>query len=481
MMWQTYCAPSTLAEALTLRARHQASGRIIAGGTDLILELERGVRQAAVLIDIGRVPGLDHIAVEDGELRLGPLVTHNQVTGSAEVVANAFPLASACWQVGAPQIRNRGTVAGNLITASPANDAITPLWAMDATVTLASEARGWRTLRFDEFFLGVRHTVLQDDEVLVSINVPRLKPTERGTFLKFGLREAQAISVVNVAAIVDFGSQGLEDATARSPIRGARIALGAVAPTILRAGDAEAYLAGRCLTDEVIAQAAELAAQAARPISDVRASAEYRRALVRVLTAQALKKLRDGAERADWPARPVMLWGGTEGRFTARRHAAEFGENAAPGTHMVLNGVPTVLPRAHGKTLLRALREDAGLTGTKEGCAEGECGACTVWLDGIAVMACLVPAERADGCEVVTVEGLAGMDGQLHPLQDTFIQAGAVQCGYCTPGILMTATALLAEVPHPTVEEVKAALSGNLCRCTGYYSILQAIENAAAG
>ena len=231
-------------------------------------------------------------------------------------MAHAFPLARACWLVGAPQIRNRGTVAGNLITASPANDTITPLWAMDATVTLASRARGERTLPCDQFFLGVRRTALQPDEMLVRINVPALKPTERGTFLKLGLRQAQAISVVNVAVVVDFAGgtrdQGLGPGSL-SLVTRARIALGSVAPTIVRAAEAEAYLAGKELTDAVIERAAELTAAAARPISDVRGSADYRRDMIRVLTARALRQLRDGSERADWPEQPVLLQGRTNG------------------------------------------------------------------------------------------------------------------------------------------------------------------------
>jgi xanthine dehydrogenase iron-sulfur cluster and FAD-binding subunit A len=476
MRWQHYHMPETLQEALGLLARERDACRVIAGGTDLILELERGVRRQQVLVDITRIPGLDEISLSGGLLRFGPLVTHNQVAGSAEAVAGAYPLARACWEVGAPQIRNRATVAGNLVTASPANDTITPLWAMDARVVLASQARGERTLPFDEFYLGVRRTALRDDEMLVRIEAPALRSTERGTFVKLGLRRAQAISVVNVAAVVDFEADAPDGACMA---RSARIALGAVAPTIVRAAAAEAYLAGKELTGDVIAHAAGLAAKAARPISDIRAEAWYRTEMVRVLTGRALEQVRDGRERAGWPERPVMLWGSTNGRVPAAQHASAFGTNGAGAIHLTVNGMPYVLRDVRGKTLLQALRDDLGLTGTKEGCAEGECGACTVWLDGVAVMSCLVPVERADGCQVLTVEGLAAADGALHPIQDAFIQEGAVQCGYCTPGLLMSGASLLAELPDPTAEQIGQALTGNLCRCTGYYSIVKAVERAA--
>ncbi len=476
-MWHEYHMPTTLQAALGLLAQYRDACRVIAGGTDLILELERGIRQPGVLIDITRIPGLDEIAVDDGMLYLGPLVTHNQVVGSADAVARAYPLARACWEVGAPQIRNRGTVAGNLITASPANDTLTPLWAMGARVVLRSQARGDRTLTFDDFFLGVRRTALQEDEMLVRIEVPLLRPGERGTFIKLGLRRAQAISLVNVAAIVDFGAPDARTGTVQS----ARIALGAVAPTIVRATAAEAFLAGKPLSEEVIGRAAELAVEAAHPISDIRAEAWYRAEMVRVLTGRALRRLRDGTERADWPERPVMLWGKTDGRFARAPHATEYGRNGSDVIHLTVNGQPRTLTGVRGKTLLHALRDDLRLTGTKEGCSEGECGACTVWLDGIAVMSCLVPVERADGCHVVTVEGLAEPSGALHPLQDAFIQEGAVQCGYCTPGLLMSGASLLAEIPQPTSEQIAHALTGNLCRCTGYYTILRAVERAARG
>src|SRR5918998_6402016 len=129
------------------------------------------------------------------------------------------------------------------------------------------------------------------------------------------------------------------------------------------------------------------------------------------------------------------------------------------------------------KTLLEVLREDLNLCGTKHGCELGECGACAVLLDGQPVLSCLVLGVECDGREVTTIEGLA-RDGRLHPLQETFADLGAAQCGYCTPGFLVTAKALLDERPNPTRDEIREALSGNLCRCTGYQQIIEAVESA---
>jgi carbon-monoxide dehydrogenase medium subunit len=474
-MWQIYYTPHSLTEALQLLADHRETARLVAGGTDLVVEIERGVRSPQVVIDITHIPHLDQITQDELGVHIGPLVTHNQVVGSALVRANAFPLAKACWEVGAPQIRNRGTVAGNLITASPANDTITPLWALGAVVTLQS-VRGRRTLSFQDFFRGVRKTALEPDEMMVDISFPALRPDQTGTFLKLGLRRAQAIAVVNVAVILSRTADLVTEAC---------LALGSVAPTIIRAAAAERCLVGQRLGPEVIAQAGHLAAQAAAPISDVRGSTAYRRYMAAALTRNALEALAAATERQALPSQPVMLWGQTQGHFPVGPGSDQATVHAESGGEAIvttINGQTRTIYGGNDKTLLRLLREDAGLTGTKEGCAEGECGACTVFLDGIAVMSCLTPAPQAHGRHITTVEGLAQKatsgDQVLHPVQQAFIRAGAVQCGYCTPGFLMSGASLLAEREHPTRDDIKQALTGNLCRCTGYYKILQALEKA---
>jgi xanthine dehydrogenase iron-sulfur cluster and FAD-binding subunit A len=480
-MWSSYYQPESLAAALDLVHNHPAA-RLVAGGTDVLVELGRGLRPTETLIDLSRVAELRYLCDEGGLIRLGALATHNDVIASPACVARALPLAQASLEVGAPQIRARATVAGNLVTASPANDTITALVALDAELALAN-ATGERALPIEQFYLGVRRTALRPGEILREIRVPVLGPSRRGVFLKLGLRRAQAIAVVNVAAVLSF-----DDETPGAPVREARIALGCVAPTILRAAAAESALVGRPLTPEAIAESAALAREACAPIDDVRGSAAYRREAVFALVARALGRLADSAEAAGWPERPVLLAVadsvGTVPGADGEGSGVGGPPSALTSVAVTVNGAPAALsPR---KTLLDALREDAGLTGAKEGCAEGECGACTVWLDGQAVMSCLVPAAQAHRRAVTTIEGLAAAGAAggpepaaLHPLQASFIAEGAVQCGYCIPGMLMAGAKLLAEHPRPDLGQIQAALGGNICRCTGYSKIIAAVQAAA--
>jgi len=147
---------------------------------------------------------------------------------------------------------------------------------------------------------------------------------------------------------------------------------------------------------------------------------------------------------------------------------------------LTVNGTPYEVAIEPRQSLLQLLREELHLTGTKEGCSEGECGACTVLIDGKTVDSCLIFALEAQGREVMTIEGLAQGD-QLHPVQKAFAEYGAVQCGFCTPGMILAAKALLDSNPHPTELEIRQGISGNLCRCTGYVKIVEAIQAAARG
>jgi carbon-monoxide dehydrogenase medium subunit len=459
-MIEVYHRPTSLADALSELSTAGAGTRLIAGGTDVMVELGRISNPAKRLIDLTALePELRFITETGDRLTLGALTTHNDVLGSPAFRRDALPLVQACAEVGAPQIRARGTVAGNLVTASPANDTITALYVLDAEIEIASTA-GARRLGVEEFCTGFRTTALAPGELVRSISIRKLGPSRRGMFLKLGLRKAQAISVISVAIVVEFDGPRVTEA---------RIALGCVAPTIVRIPAAEASLAGGTLDRAARTRAAALAAAAIAPIDDIRASAAYRRTTVAALVERVLDQIADGTEANGLAAEPVLLE--TPAPEPQILPFSGTVETTVNGRHYELAGVQHL-------SLLDALRDAAGLTGSKEGCAEGECGACTMWLDGRAVMSCLVPAPQAHGANVVTIEGLADGD-VLHPVQQAFIDHGAVQCGFCIPGMIMAGAKLVDECPEPTTADIRSAISGNICRCTGYAKILTAISSAA--
>jgi xanthine dehydrogenase iron-sulfur cluster and FAD-binding subunit A len=449
--------PTSLADAVALLQQYPQA-RPVAGATDVTVELQRRPAPDTVLVDLTAVAGLHARHIDEHVLEIGALTTHADVLADPLISRLVPALCLASAEVGAAQIRNRATVVGNLATASPANDTITPLIALDAELLLVGPV-GERSVRLEHFYRGVRQTVLQPAELIRAVRIPLNRPYS--TFLKLGLRAAQAIAVVNVAIAWAIDTQGR--------IRLPRVTLGAVGPTIVRATAAETLLEGMLPAAVAVDAVAAAAAAAARPIDDVRAPARYRRAAVYALIVRALAQLLSP------PTVPHVLPLLRTPRPPELTVPAA--RPAAASVTATVNGRDVQLDRQ--STLLAALRS-AGLPGSKEGCGEGECGACTVWLNGAAVMACLTPAAQAEGADVVTVE--AGLQGNptVHQLQHAFAAAGAVQCGFCIPGMIMSAAKLLDEIAEPSEQQIRSAVSGNICRCTGYRKIIEAVQTVAA-
>lgn len=273
-----YCAPDTLEEALARLGADPARARAIAGGTDLLVQMRAGSAAPALLVDLRRLP-LSGITREGDVVVIGAGTTHTQIIESP-LIAQHFPaLAAACRSIGGPPVRNRGTLGGNLATASPAADSAPPLLAYDAVVELAEQG-GRRSVPLAQFFVGYRRTALQPGEILTAVRLPVPPPRTAAVFTKLGRRNAMAIAVVSVAIRLSLDEAG--------QVSVARIALGSVAPVPLRALAAEALLAGQPPGKALFSKAAHAAREAASPITDLRASAEYRARMVEVLTARTL-------------------------------------------------------------------------------------------------------------------------------------------------------------------------------------------------
>ena len=277
----SYLSPATLDEALSLLAQHQGKARVIAGGTDLVPKLKRReIGAPDYVIDLKGIPGLDKIKQNGGGLTIGALATIGAVERSPQIRQKFSILAQAAQSMASPQVRNRGTIAGNICNAVPSADSAPALLTLGAKLKIISR-KGERTIGIEDFFTGPNQTVLNDGEILTEIQIPALPPNSKGVYLKLSPRRAMDLAIVGVAAVVVAQNGVCKDI---------RLALGAVAPTPLRAKKAEAILKGQKLNDNLIEKAAKATAAEAKPIDDHRASAEYRRDMVEVLVRRAIKQ-----------------------------------------------------------------------------------------------------------------------------------------------------------------------------------------------
>jgi carbon-monoxide dehydrogenase medium subunit len=462
-----YLEPSSLEEAISLLDAHGGSAQVLAGGTDLIVQMKMERTAPEYVVNISRVLELDGIVPKDNSLQVGALTTIRTIRNAPQIQAEYTALAEACAAFGSTQIQMMGTIGGNVCNGSPASDTVPALMAFDAQLVLAGPD-GKRTVPVEEFLVGPGKTSLHRGELLVSTTLPTLTGGKVGSaFIKVSRVEAD-LAKVNVVAVL--GREG-------DRVVDCRLAFGAVGPTVLRTREAEAVLTGQPFSAELALKAGQVASEEIAPIDDVRSTAWYQREVVKAITHDVLQL---AWERSKETRRQGDKE--TEGQEITH-HASRTSHHVSRDTNheieLMVNDVRHRLSVKPNELLLNVLRERLELTGSKYGCGIGECGACTVLLNGKPVMSCLVLAVVADGSEIVTVEGLAGPDGELDPLQEAFIEHAAFQCGYCTPGMLMTSKGLLQETPSPTKDEIRDYLKGNRCRCTGFTSIVRAVSSCA--
>jgi aerobic carbon-monoxide dehydrogenase medium subunit len=275
-----YHSVNTLTEAVELLNSYRAEAKVLAGGTDLLVEMKEGILAPRHVINLKSIPSLNQIRLENQVLKIGALTTIHEIEAHPLLLEHAGILARAASLLGSLQIRNKGTIGGNLCHASPAADLAPPLLALEAKVEIVGNG-GRRMEDLEEFFIGPGVTTLQPDEILTEIHFSLPSAGTRGVYLKFSPRKAMDLAVVGVAALLT-AEETLSLCTR------ARIAFGAVAPTPARAKRAERMLEGKRISRELLREVSAVAADESQPISDLRASAGYRREMVRVLVEQGI-------------------------------------------------------------------------------------------------------------------------------------------------------------------------------------------------
>ena len=398
-----------------------------------------------IVVDINRIKELNYVRASNGGIAIGALARQRALQ-TEQLIAERVPiLQEAAYYIAHPQIRSRGTICGSIAHADPAAELPALALALEAEMTLSS-AKGTRSVGAETFFQSFFTTALEANEILTEVRFPAPPKDSAWSVLEISRRHGD-FAIAGIVA-------GLALDPDRQVIAQARLVYFGVGPTPIRVKAAE---------DALIGQAADEAG--------LRSGGAKRQAGHR------------SQQRYSCHRRIPPCGRGDLDQARAPGRAAETREKLMATTRTVkvrVNGVAYEQTVEARKTLVDFLREDVGLTGTNVGCEHGVCGACTILMNGEAVRSCIMLAAQADGAELMTVEGLAKPGGELHPIQESFREKHGLQCGFCTPGFLMTTYELLNKHPDADEEEIKEWLSGHLCRCTGYQDILESVKLAAS-
>jgi carbon-monoxide dehydrogenase medium subunit len=451
-------APDKLDEALAVVAEGGDDIKLLSGGMSLMPMMALGLVRPRLVLSLNRIDGRSYVREDRDALRIGAGTRHYEIVRDPMITRHCAVLAEAAAFIGDTQVRNRGTIGGSLAHADPAADYSPVLVAAGARVIVRSK-RGEREIAADRFFTNLMETAVKPDEIVTEVVMPKLGAA-RGAYTRLHRVEGN-FAIVNAAAVLSNAN--------------ARIALGGVGSVPL-ALDVSAELSHGMNDDALEAVGRRVRAACTDAPADLNASADYRRQMAAVYAQRALavaagrKAGQQTPETGRKPATPTSVH---------KTAAGTVGGTLRTAITVSVNGQPRRLEADNRMILADLLRDLLGLTGTHIGCGTGSCGACTVMLDGRTIKSCSVLAADVDGCAVETIESLASDIQHLHPIQESFVRNHGQQCGYCTPGMVMSALQLLRDNPNPDETAIRHGISGNLCRCTGYQFIVKAISDAA--
>ena len=501
-------------DAVRLLQEHPEA-QIIAGGSDVLVQIREGKRAGKELVSIYGIDAMRGVTLdEEGAIRIGSLTSFSHIAASP-IIREFIPvLGEAVSLVGGPQIRNIGTIGGNTCNGVTSADSASTLVAWDAVVELTGP-EGVRRVPLPEFYIKAGKVDLRPGEIQTAILIPKAAyEGYTGNYIKYAMREAMDIATLGCSVNVSLSDD-------KKTIRDVRIAYGVAGPVPMRAPTAEARAKGREVSAETIKAFAEAVLEDIHPRDSWRAAKAFREHIAVEMAKRALTKsielarasgkpqsketekaqtsaallnqseglCVDSTQRPEVSPRPEALHAPVSSPKPEVAQPERAQAPVAPALqrgdrkasrykliHCTINGKPREAMIDVRASLTDLLRNDFRLTSVKKGCEVGECGACNVLVDGECFNSCIYLAVWADGRDILTLEGLEGPNGELSDIQQAFIDEAAVQCGFCTPGAIMSAVEILNEGRELSDEEIRIRMSGHLCRCTGYENIMRAVK-----